>query len=216
MVHALAAGCEAVIPCGEIDEAKEIAASLPAGTALLVGERQGLPIPGFDLGNSPGDFTPEVCAGKDAGHDHDQRHPGDSGQPRGRAGLHRQLREPAGDIERAVGPVPQERPQAFGPHRLRGNRGHISLEDSLLAGALAGEIAKGPGENVAELFGNDEALMVVCQWNEVRTASWRSALSRPCLSLGRGGKNVRRNRPGSRYRSLESDRPLAARCDAGA
>ena len=64
MVQALAAGCEAIIPCGEIDEAKEVAASLPAGTALLVGERQGLPIPGFDLGNSPGDFTSEVCEGK--------------------------------------------------------------------------------------------------------------------------------------------------------
>ena len=64
MVHALAAGCEAVIPCGEIDEAKEIAAGLPPGTALLAGERQGLPIPGFDLGNSPGEFTPEVCDGK--------------------------------------------------------------------------------------------------------------------------------------------------------
>src|SRR6516225_8202045 len=56
MVHALAAGCAAVIPCGEIDEAVEIAANLPEGTALLAGERQGLPIPGFDLGNSPDDF----------------------------------------------------------------------------------------------------------------------------------------------------------------
>ena len=62
MVHALAAGCEAVIPCAEIDEAKAIAAGLPAGTALLAGEREGLPIPGFDLGNSPGEFTPDVCA----------------------------------------------------------------------------------------------------------------------------------------------------------
>ena len=31
---------------------------------LLAGERDGLPIPGFDLGNSPGDFVPEVCHGK--------------------------------------------------------------------------------------------------------------------------------------------------------
>ena len=29
MVHALAAGCEAVIPCGEIDEARRVAADLP-------------------------------------------------------------------------------------------------------------------------------------------------------------------------------------------
>ena len=63
MVEALAAGCEAIFPCGEIEEAREIAAGLPAGTALLVGERQGLPIAGFDLGNS-GDFTSEVCEGK--------------------------------------------------------------------------------------------------------------------------------------------------------
>src|SRR5206468_7302445 len=64
MVHALAAGCEAVIPCREIDEAKQIAARLPPGTALLGGERGGLPIPGFHLGNSPGEFTSEVCKGK--------------------------------------------------------------------------------------------------------------------------------------------------------
>ena len=98
MVYALAAGCEAVIPCGEIDEAKATAASLPPGSALLAGERQGLPIPGFDLGNSPGEFTPEVCRRQDARHDHDQRHPGDPGQPGGRAGLHRQLRQPAGNL----------------------------------------------------------------------------------------------------------------------
>src|SRR5436309_2899435 len=61
MVQALQSGCEAIIPCAEIEEAQAVAASLPAGTALLSGERQGLPIPGFDLGNSPDDFTPGVC-----------------------------------------------------------------------------------------------------------------------------------------------------------
>src|SRR3954469_19810045 len=64
MVHALAAGCVAVIPCGEIDEARQVAASLPPGEAILAGERQGLPIAGFDLGNSPRSCTPEICRGK--------------------------------------------------------------------------------------------------------------------------------------------------------
>ncbi len=64
MVHALDAGCEAIIPCAEIDEARDVAARLPAGTALLGGERAGLPIPGFDLGNSPSSYTPERCRGK--------------------------------------------------------------------------------------------------------------------------------------------------------
>jgi 2-phosphosulfolactate phosphatase len=64
MAHALASGCESVRPCGEIEEARALAGSLPPGTAILGGERGGLPIAGFDLGNSPGDYTPERCRGK--------------------------------------------------------------------------------------------------------------------------------------------------------
>ena len=64
MVHALAAGCEEIIPCGEIDEARAVAASLPPGSFFLAGERQGVPIEGFAMGNSPGDCTPERCDGK--------------------------------------------------------------------------------------------------------------------------------------------------------
>src|SRR5262245_57452712 len=60
--HALAAGCLAVYPCAEIDEARRLAASLPS-PVLLGGERDGRPIPGFDLGNSPGEYTPDRCAG---------------------------------------------------------------------------------------------------------------------------------------------------------
>ena len=64
IVHALATGCTAVMPCSEIDEARRLAASLPAGTSLLAGERHGVAIEGFDLGNSPGECTPAVCRGK--------------------------------------------------------------------------------------------------------------------------------------------------------
>jgi 2-phosphosulfolactate phosphatase len=189
MVHALAAGCEAVMPCGEIDEAKEVAASLPAGTALLVGERHGLPIPGFDLGNSPADFTREACEGKTLV----------MTTTNGTRAILASL-----DAERIfiasfcnLQATSDELAVQFlkKDHRhsvhivCAGTEGFISLEDSLLAGALAGEIAKGPGENVAELFGNDEALMVVKEWNEVR----RHLSERPLKSVlaqGRGGKNV--------------------------
>jgi 2-phosphosulfolactate phosphatase len=64
MVHALAAGFEAIIPCDGIEKAKAVAASLPPGAVLLAGERQGLPIPGFDLGNSPDDFHRPDARGK--------------------------------------------------------------------------------------------------------------------------------------------------------
>ncbi len=57
IVHALAAGCVSVRPCRTADEARRLAAELP-GPVLLAGEREGLPLPGFDLGNSPGKFTP--------------------------------------------------------------------------------------------------------------------------------------------------------------
>src|SRR4051794_29291154 len=64
IVHALVAGCAEVIPCAEVDQARSLASGLPEGSALLAGERHGVPIPGFDLGNSPGDCTPERCRGK--------------------------------------------------------------------------------------------------------------------------------------------------------
>jgi 2-phosphosulfolactate phosphatase len=63
IVHALAAGCLAVRPIAEVDEARRLADSLPAGKVLLAGERDGQPVPGFDLGNSPGEFTGERCGG---------------------------------------------------------------------------------------------------------------------------------------------------------
>ena len=61
IVHALAAGCAAVIPCAEVDEAKKTAAALRPGKVILGGERGGKLIPGFDLGNSPREYTAKAC-----------------------------------------------------------------------------------------------------------------------------------------------------------
>ena len=63
IVHALAAGCAGVRPCLEIEEARILAEQLRPERVLLVGERDGIPIDGFDLGNSPRRFTPRVCNG---------------------------------------------------------------------------------------------------------------------------------------------------------
>jgi 2-phosphosulfolactate phosphatase len=63
IIHALAAGCTSVRPCLEVEEARALAGDMRAGRVLLGGERQGLPIPGFDLGNSPRDYTCKVCRG---------------------------------------------------------------------------------------------------------------------------------------------------------
>src|SRR2546423_15157607 len=53
VIHALAAGCTSVRPCAEVEEARAVAAEMRAGRVLLGGERAGVALPGFDLGNSP-------------------------------------------------------------------------------------------------------------------------------------------------------------------
>lgn len=58
---ALAHGAVAVRAVPTVEEAR-LAAS--AGAALLGGERGGLPIAGFDLGNSPREYTPDRVAGR--------------------------------------------------------------------------------------------------------------------------------------------------------
>src|SRR5262245_12215255 len=61
MVHALGAGAVCVRPCADLDEARALAGSLPAGKALLGGERGGVALSDFDLGNSPREYTPARC-----------------------------------------------------------------------------------------------------------------------------------------------------------
>ena len=74
---ALAAGAREVIPCAEVEQARKRAeqlgrrcpttrttATVAETGPLLGGERGGLPIDGFDLGNSPSEFIPTVVAGR--------------------------------------------------------------------------------------------------------------------------------------------------------
>jgi len=64
IVHALEAGATEVIPCQKVNEARAVAARLPCGGVILGGERRGLPIKGFDLGNSPEEYVPCRVEGK--------------------------------------------------------------------------------------------------------------------------------------------------------
>ena len=76
IVTALAAGARSIWPCSSIDEARERARDVLKGfprpstsatapeTVVLGGERGGLKIEGFDLGNSPAEYTAESVGGK--------------------------------------------------------------------------------------------------------------------------------------------------------
>ena len=59
---ALAHGATAVVPRRSIDEARAAVAERPGG--LLGGERGGVKIAGFDLGNSPLEYTADRVAGR--------------------------------------------------------------------------------------------------------------------------------------------------------
>ena len=64
IVHALAAGADAVVPCEEVDEAHSVAANFSRSRVVLGGERHGELIEGFDLDNSPLKYTPEAVRGR--------------------------------------------------------------------------------------------------------------------------------------------------------
>ncbi len=64
MIQALANGARAIFPTVSTEEAIKLAFSLGREDTILCGERKGIKVEGFDLGNSPGEFGPEVVEGK--------------------------------------------------------------------------------------------------------------------------------------------------------
>ena len=159
---------------------------MPAGSALLAGERHGVPIEGFDLGNSPGECTPERLPGQDDGHHHDQRHPGAAGLPRRRAG--------ASWARSSTSPRPRQRllHEARPIHLVcAGTEGRISYEDTLLAGAFAKHF-----KDLDHPMGNDEAEIAAGLWARVEDAIWFKS----------GGKKVRAEEPNPLVRYLTRGR----------
>ena len=129
------------MPCEEIEEAKCRAAGLRArGKVLVAGERRGVPIPGLDLGNSPGEFTAKVCKGATV-------------VLTTTNGIRALLR--AAEADRALvaafvnysAVCEQLRVEARAVHLVCGGTdGAVSLEDTLLAGALVDFLCDAGGE----------------------------------------------------------------------
>lgn len=64
IVHAMKNGARGIVPAASRGQAADIQAQMGRENTLMCGERMGLKIEGFDLGNSPLEYTPEVVAGK--------------------------------------------------------------------------------------------------------------------------------------------------------
>ena len=183
IVTALANGAAAVIPCLEVDEAQRMAAGLERGSALLGGERGGLLIDGFDLANSPQEYTAEKVRG-------------------------RTIVFTTTNGTRAVQQCRLARHVWFGAfvnlsalceaatnddatlHLLcAGTQDRITREDALLAGAVAARLTAGPAE--ANL--NDEGALVAAAWRDFERSlggghATTAALAET-LRASRGGRN---------------------------
>ena len=65
ITHALSQGCRAIYPFASVRGCLQKARELGRDRVILGGERGGLRIKGFQLGNSPLEYTREVIGGKD-------------------------------------------------------------------------------------------------------------------------------------------------------
>jgi 2-phosphosulfolactate phosphatase len=64
IVSAFMNGAKAIIPVGDMGEASKIAQNVDSDNYLLCGEKDGEKIEGYDLGNSPLEYTREIVEGK--------------------------------------------------------------------------------------------------------------------------------------------------------
>ncbi|GEM_PF-47400 len=64
-VRAIASGARTLYPFASLASLRAFASKRPRSSYLTAGEENGLQLPALDLGNSPADFTPDACRGKD-------------------------------------------------------------------------------------------------------------------------------------------------------
>ena len=111
-------------------EARELADSLRAGRVLLGGERDGKPLRGFDVGNSPREYTTARCRGAVLV----------LTTSNGTRALITAPRRPTASWSpRSSITAPSANKcarNASDPYRVAGDDGSVALEDALLAGAL--------------------------------------------------------------------------------
>jgi 2-phosphosulfolactate phosphatase len=185
IVHAIAAGAKCVAPCREVDEARRLRTTLAGEQVLLGGERGGLPIEGFHLGNSPCEFTAPAVGGKTIAFT----------TTNGTLAL-MQCRTAARvligafvNLSAVVERLTGDRPV----HLLcAGTRGHITREDVLFAGALSERLLE---TVIDESTFNDQVRIALDVWRAAVPSGGRkpkalAAELRSALRKTQGGRNL--------------------------
>ncbi|MFT5522627.1 MAG: 2-phosphosulfolactate phosphatase [Pirellulaceae bacterium] len=175
---ALVAGADSVRPCLEVEQARELASGID--NALLGGERGGLPIEGFDLGNSPQLYMPDVVSGKTIVFT-------TTNGTKALQACCSAERVLIGAFVNLVGLVLQlkqtETPLAI---VCSGTNGEVTREDVLMAGALVHELSKECEVNL----GNDQAILALDAWRSLgERGECRERLAEE-LQQTQGGRNL--------------------------
>jgi 2-phosphosulfolactate phosphatase len=190
IAYALAAGAREVIPCLEVDEARTRASQFPKSSVLLGGERQGVRIEGFDLGNSPTEYTPGVVAARSIVFT-------TTNGTRAMQRCREARRVVMGALVNRSAVV-----EALASERVvhivcAGTRGRITREDALAAGAIGSWLVERGDWNP-----DDEARLAIAAWEAVRTGDLVAALHDT-----QGGRNLVAE-------GFENDIATCARLDA--
>jgi 2-phosphosulfolactate phosphatase len=160
----LNAGAEAVQAFSNIDELIRQSNFWPAEKRLRAGERGGMKVEGFDLGNSPLDCTPEIVADKrlfltTTNGTRSLQRVEKANQVIAAAQINRQA---------AVNYLLETQPETVWMVGS-GWEGAYSVEDTACAGAIALSIFQQSDVPQLELFGNDEiigAIALYTQWQD--------------------------------------------------
>lgn len=164
MATVLASGGEAVQVFSDLEQLMQVSDSWPPSQRLRSGERGGAKVPGFDMGNSPLDCTPERVQGRRLF----------ISTTNGTRALQRVQDAPtvlaAAFVNRAsvVEYVLAQQPETVWIVGS-GWEGSFSLEDTACAGAIAHSLLKQTNSPLEELAGNDEVIAAIAlysQWQD--------------------------------------------------
>lgn len=204
ITQALAAGAPIVIPCLEVDEARQMAATIN-GPIALGGERGSRLIPGFHFGNSPAEYTPASVGGKTVIFTTTN---GTRAMQHCRKAT-RLLLGAFTNLSALIRELAAVREFAL---VCAGTDGQVTREDVLFAGAVLDRWLNqhGAGDSptsTAELSRdwNDEALLALAAWRDLRREG-EERLERQ-LAQSRGGRNLT-------ALGMAADIGLAARVDS--
>lgn len=179
LTYALAAGAARMIVCLEVDEAKQFAGNHSGERPLLGGERGGLKIPGFDLGNSPSEYTPQTIGGRTLIFTTTN---GTRAMLRCRQAQQVLL---GSFVNRQA--VLRALSSAEKIHLLcAGTRGQITREDALCAGSLVAGLLESGGSFQM----NDEARLALAAWQAIASDGIDALSLTQQLRETQGGRNL--------------------------